>query len=90
MPEQRELFNELELYDACSRFRKCRKCKRRLHADHKERFKTRVAGLCFQCLREFNESEHWTVDAYIDHDRKTLLEFVEAADDFENLFGETA
>ncbi len=69
MAKQKELFDELELYDACSRFRRCRKCDRRLHADHTERFKTRVNGLCYACLREFEVSPFWTVDKFIEESK---------------------
>lgn len=87
MPEQKELFSEHELYDACSRFKKCRKCNRRLHADHKERFETRVAGLCYACVRVFEKSSMWNIETFLNQDRVAMSEFMEAADSFDHLLG---
>lgn len=86
--EQKELFSEQEQYAACSRFKKCRKCKRRLHADHKERFETRVAGLCYACVRDFEKSPHWDVDKFINSETNAVIEFYEAADSFGELFND--
>lgn len=85
MAEQKELFSEQEQYAACSRFKKCRKCKRRLHADHKERFETRVAGLCYACVRDFEKSSHWDIDRFLGVANVAAKEFMEEADEFEGM-----
>ena len=45
-----------ELFDGFVRLRQCRRCRRKLHPDPHNRYRTREAGLCFRCLNEFEKS----------------------------------
>ncbi len=82
MAEQKELF------DGFLRLRKCRKCQRKLHVDPNDNYKTRLAGLCYACVREFEKSPHWDVDKFIESEKQAVLEFYEAADSFGELFND--
>jgi recombinational DNA repair protein (RecF pathway) len=73
-----------ELFDGFVRLRECLKCKRKMHSDPNNRYRTREAGLCFTCLREFDASDHWTVASFLNHDQQTMAEFIEAAADLDS------
>jgi hypothetical protein len=85
MADEPSLFSEQELAEAMTRVRKCRKCRRRLHADHQERFETRVAGLCYSCIRAFDRSPYWDVDTFIRGANGAVKAFMEEAEAFEDL-----
>lgn len=55
------------------------------HADHQERFETRVAGLCYACVRAFEKSSLWNIDSFLNQDSVSMREFMEAADSFDHL-----
>lgn len=57
-----------ELFDAFLRHDSCRKCQRRLHTDKRQQYRTRVAGLCFGCLAEWERWPGWSVDKFIDEE----------------------
>lgn len=59
-----------ELFDGFVRLRHCRRCNRKLHLDPQNRYRTREAGLCYACLREFEVSPFWTVDKFIEESKK--------------------
>ena len=86
MTDQPELFSEQELADAFTRVRKCRKCKRKLHVDRQEQYKTRVAGLCYACMREFETSNHWSIETFLnpvtDEEQKAVEEFEATVTEF--------
>ncbi len=86
MATQRHLFSEEEILDARTRMKKCLRCRRRLHADVQERFSTRNFGLCYRCIREFEQSSHWNIDTFVNGETKAVVEFFEAADSFGELF----
>lgn len=77
---------QLDLFDGFLRLRNCRKCDRKLHHDQKNQYRTREAGLCYACLREFEASPHWTIEQFLFHDWDEVKEFYEAADQLEELF----
>lgn len=89
MPDKPSLFSEEELAEAMTRVKKCRKCNRKLHTDTLERFRTRVAGLCYACLRKFDDAG-WDIEAFIagtDSANGTIeaQAFMDEADEFESL-----
>lgn len=86
MATQRHLFSEEEIFDARTRMKKCLRCRRRLPADVQERFATRNFGLCYRCIREFERSPQWNIDAFINGETQAVVEFFEAADYFGELF----
>jgi len=54
-----------ELFDGFVRLRKCRCCRRKLHPDPQNNYRTRQVGLCFQCLQSFERSDFWDVDSFL-------------------------
>lgn len=54
-----------ELFDAFLRHRQCLRCRRTLHVDRKARFRNRQTGLCFVCVREFEQSSCWSIDSFL-------------------------
>lgn len=90
MAEEPSLFSEEELAEAMTRVKKCRRCKRKLHTDTLERFRTRVAGLCYACLRAFDDADTWDVEAFIAGTESAngtieAYAFMDEADEFESL-----
>lgn len=73
-----------ELFNGFIRQRYCRKCGRKLHTDKGQKYQTRHAGLCFACIRIFEESGHWTVESFLDNTPKTTPEERAAIDEFES------
>ena len=45
-----------ELFDGFVRLKQCRRCRRRLHPDPHNQYRTREVGLCCWCLKEFEKS----------------------------------
>ena len=54
-----------ELFDGFVRQRRCLCCHRRLHADPANRYRTRLMGLCFECLRDFERAGTWSVERFL-------------------------
>lgn len=54
-----------ELFDGFVRLRQCRCCRRRLHPDPDNNYRTREAGLCYQCLGLFERSSFWDVEQFV-------------------------
>lgn len=54
-----------ELFDGFVRLRQCRCCRRKLHTDPENRYRTREVGLCFRCLRDFERSHAWSVETFL-------------------------
>lgn len=52
------------LFDGFLRRGKCQKCGRQLHADRRRLYRTREAGLCFRCLREYERADGWSVERF--------------------------
>ena len=80
-----------ELFDGFVRLRECRKCKRKLHVDPKNKYQTRQIGLCFDCVRIFEESGHWTVESFLEatpvteEELQAIAEFEAAVNEFREL-----
>ncbi|MCA9013277.1 MAG: hypothetical protein KDB01_26190 [Planctomycetaceae bacterium] len=53
-----------ELFDAGLRHHRCRRCRRKLHVDKHRQYRTRLAGLCWKCLLQFEKFNGWDVDAF--------------------------
>ena len=60
---------ERELFDGFLRQRRCQCCRRNLHPDKSNRYRTRLVGLCFKCLALFNKSRQWTIQGFIEEIR---------------------
>lgn len=56
---------QLEFFDPFIRQSRCRCCQRKLHPDQKRRYRTRIAGLCFVCLREFEKFDGWSIEEFL-------------------------
>lgn len=54
-----------ELFDGFVRLRQCRCCRRMLHPDPQNNYRTREAGLCFRCLGSFERSSFWDVEQFL-------------------------
>lgn len=54
-----------ELFDGFVRLRQCRCCRRNLHPDPANNYRTREAGLCFRCLTAFERSAHWSIESFL-------------------------
>lgn len=54
-----------ELFDGFVRLRQCRKCRRKLHPDPHNRYRTRQVGLCFRCLPEFERSVFFSIENFL-------------------------
>ena len=59
-----------QLFDGFIRQTHCQRCNRPLHADQRRRYRTREAGLCFTCLRDFESSNVWNVQTFINQQPK--------------------
>jgi hypothetical protein len=54
-----------ELFDGFVRLRQCRCCRRKLHPDPQNHYRTRQAGLCFKCLANFEKSNSWNIENFV-------------------------
>lgn len=59
------MIQQKELFDGFVRHTECRRCGRTLHSDKRRQYRTRVAGLCFRCLADFNAANTYDVDRFI-------------------------
>lgn len=80
--------NQGELFNGFIRQRHCRKCGRKLHTDKGQNYQTRHAGLCFACIRIFEESGHWTVESFLNNTPTTTPEERAAIEEFESAVNE--
>lgn len=60
MPTQQK-----ELFDAGLRHKVCRRCRRKLHPDQRRQYRTRVAGLCWHCLAQYERFAGWSLERFI-------------------------
>lgn len=57
--------SQQHLFDGFIRQKNCSCCRRRLHPDRSRQYRTREAGLCWKCLREFESSSAWSVEKFL-------------------------
>lgn len=60
-----QMQTQKELFDGFVRLRQCRCCRRSLHPDPANNYRTREAGLCYQCLAKFEKSNSWDVENFV-------------------------
>jgi hypothetical protein len=56
---------QAELFDAGLRHSRCLRCRRKLHSDKRRMYRTRLAGLCYECLKSFEAARTWQLELFL-------------------------
>jgi hypothetical protein len=65
-----QMQTQKELFDGFVRLRQCRCCRRQLHPDPENHYRTREAGLCYRCLALFVRSDFYVVENFIEAQKR--------------------